>query len=226
MWRGLACVGMFIYHMEAIRMFVFSDTSLWLNDLTGLMLGYFVRFSFLLLVGISTYIVYTKSSSYKSFAAKQSRRALIVTIGAALVSLASWVVMPDYLIVFGILHLIACSICLMILFAGLGRLFNLIAGVVLLAIWVGGISGSLPGFFGVVVGWPEVGFTSFDYFPVIPWLGVVMLGFASAFPLLRLSEKFLQFGCAPLNYIGKRALIFYIIHLPFIYCLWRLIYFL
>jgi uncharacterized membrane protein len=146
--------------------------------------------------------------------------------GAALVvSLVSYLVMPDYTIYLGVLHLIAISILMMMFLPKAGQLLNVVIGLVLVGIGFG-LESVVEGWVGVLLGFPELGFRSFDYFPIVPWLGVVMIGYGVGRWFVKLPQKVLDFQIGILDYIGKRALIFYLIHLPLIYLFWSVVYFL
>ena len=66
-------------------------------------------------------------------------------------------------------------------------------------------------------GFPQRGFYSTDYFPLIPWVFLFLTGF---YVYQLIGEKVLSIrwkGIAPLNWIGRHALEIYVVHQPVIY---------
>jgi len=70
-----------------------------------------------------------------------------------------------------------------------------------------------------VLGWRQSGFVSFDYFPIIPWLFVFLLGtWAGIYVKDRaLPEWFYEYKVPIFPKIGRKALLIYIIHQPILY---------
>jgi uncharacterized membrane protein len=131
---------------------------------------------------------------------------------ALLVSLGSWFMFPNSWISFGVLHGIA--VMLLLLRLGLSRLSN----AVLLALAALAIAAphlvQSPFFDTRWTNW--VGLVTHkpiteDYVPVLPWLGVMLLGFA----VTRMRPQ-LWAGRAPrpLAVLGRWSLSFYMVHQP------------
>ncbi|RZL30698.1 MAG: DUF1624 domain-containing protein [Rubrivivax sp.] len=131
---------------------------------------------------------------------------------ALLVSLGSWFMFPDSWISFGVLHGIA--VMLLLLRLGLARLPD--AALLALA----ALAIAVPQFvhdpafdtrwtnwIGLVTHKP----VTEDYVPVLPWLGVMLLGFAVTRRWPRLWQ-----GAAPrpLAVLGRWSLSFYMVHQP------------
>lgn len=222
-WRGLACVGMFFFHVEAVRVFVMQSPSVWLFDWPGVLLGQLVRISFLMLVGISTYLIYKKYNDVSKLLQKQSLRFLKVGLGATVITLVSYVVVPQYFIVFGILHLIAVSNLLLLGFIKLPKWLNFAIGLLLILLGYINLQTNLGKWLNLLLGYPYSGFTSFDYFPILPWFGYVLIGFSFGSLAVKLSGKINISDKNILVLLGKRALEFYIIHLALIFVFWKLV---
>jgi uncharacterized membrane protein len=222
-WRGIACIGMFIFHVEAIRIFVFMASSNWIFEWPGLLLGQFVRISFLLLVGTSTWIIYDKYKGGSEFKLKQFNRFLKVGLVALLVTGISYAIVPRFFIVFGILHLIALSNLLMIPLARLNKYICVLLGIALIA--AGNLTYSLD--LGIIInfllGQPFDSFVTFDYFPLVPWFGYVLIGFGAGKFIIDTSEKIIFFKPKQVELLGKRALEFYVFHLALIYLFWNVV---
>ncbi|WP_457391097.1 DUF1624 domain-containing protein [Roseateles sp. P5_E1] len=131
---------------------------------------------------------------------------------AALVSLGSWFMFPNSWISFGVLHGIA--VMLLLLRMGLSRLPNA-ALLVLAALAIAAPRLVQLAFFdtrwtnwvGLVTHKP----ITEDYVPVLPWLGVMLLGFVvtRAWPGLWAGS-----APRPLAVLGRWSLSFYMVHQP------------
>jgi len=78
---------------------------------------------------------------------------------------------------------------------------------------------------GYVFGFPEPGFESADYFPLLPWFFVFMLGawFGIYVKERRLPERFFTQSVPVLPWFGRHSLLIYLIHQPVLYGLTLLI---
>ena len=77
------------------------------------------------------------------------------------------------------------------------------------------------------LGFPQPGFFSTDYFPLIPWFFLFVAGYFLHRVLARrnLNEKLFAKGQVPvLNWIGRHSLIVYLLHQPILYGLGMLIF--
>jgi uncharacterized membrane protein len=131
---------------------------------------------------------------------------------AALVSLASWFMFPGSWISFGVLHGIA--VMLVLLRLGLARLPDAmllaLAGLALAAPWAWQhplFDTRWTNWLGLVTHKP----VTEDYVPVLPWLGVMLLGF-----VVTRARPQLWLGGAPrpLAVLGRWSLSFYMVHQP------------
>jgi uncharacterized membrane protein len=176
--------------------------------------------SFLMLVGISLVLSVRNGFRWKPYL----RRLAMIVAAAALVSLATYFVMPEGWIFFGILHQIALASVLGLAFLRIPAPLVLVAALAVFllpfffrdpvfaqpALWWVGLAPKPP--------------TSFDYVPVFPWFGVVLAGMALAkFGLARGWDRRLaawQPRRAPgrwLAFGGRHSLAVYLIHQPLLY---------
>ncbi len=173
---------------------------------------YFFAAVFVILSGISS-----------TFSRGNVRRALKILAVAVVVSLVTFLFDPRSTIYFGILHCLGVSILVYgSFFSKAGPVATAGAGVAVLALsW---LKSTL--FRGVTVGFDWLlpfgihspFFSSFDYFPLLPWLGVFLIGSAvgksvyaprrSIIPI-RIPETFV-------NFAGRHSLLIYIVHQPVI----------
>lgn len=161
-------------------------------------------------------------------------------LGVALVvSLATWLVVPEERILFGILHFL--SVC-MILYgllqprlrrdrpftwrpiAGCALLFLLTRNISAGSLGIGPLSVQLPAFLYTTdwlapLGIYSPGFFSSDYFPLFPWIFVFFAG--TSLGRLAAMGRFPAFAYrarAPFfSWLGRRALAIYVLHQPVIY---------
>lgn len=145
----------------------------------------------------------------------------ILLLFALCVSAATFVLNPRTAVVFGILHLLAVSRLLLPLFASL-RAGNIVLGAVCIVWgWSGPWAASTS--LAVPLGFVPLGFMSVDYFPLLPWFGVPLIGMGMlSIPAGRyLAEHPLSFHpwMMPLAWIGRRSLIVYLLHQPLLFAL-------
>ena len=93
-------------------------------------------------------------------------------------TVATRLALPERFVYFGILHLLALCTLLVALTARLGAVANGRLGLAVLAVgWSGLLAGPAPAAVWSVVGWwaprPTV-----DWYPLAPWAGFALLGFA------------------------------------------------
>jgi uncharacterized membrane protein len=152
---------------------------------------------------------------------RQLRRALIVLGASLLVTIVTALTVPDGVVVFGILHCIGVSILLAYPFLRLG-VWNVVPGLAVIALGQAVSNVIVPTPWLVWLGLRFPGFTTVDYFPLLPWFGVVLLGLALGSlayaggrrpPLPDASD-------APpvrlLGWLGRHSLIIYLVHQPII----------
>lgn len=71
------------------------------------------------------------------------------------------------------------------------------------------------------LGFPDAGFTSGDYYPLLPYLGIYLFGFFSMRWFLSSHSlvHIVDIQCEPLEFIGRHPLMIYVLHQPIIYAL-------
>ncbi len=147
------------------------------------------------------------------------RHALIVFGAGMLVTVATRVVFGEQFVRFGILHLIGVSIVIAAFTVRLGW-WNAILGAAALAggLAIGGADGRFPG--SSVIGLETGGPGSVDYWPVLPWIGPLLIGVAAGAMLYpRGTRRPLLDGLAgareagrALLAPGRRSLAVYLVH--------------
>ena len=218
--RGVAIVAMVGYHIAwdlyflgLIRTNVIEEPG-WFAFQRGIVTA------FLLLVGAGLVLTHGERIRWRRF----WRRLVLIAGGAALTSIGTAIVFPDYFVFFGILHAIALFSLM-----GLGFVRAPLPAVLLVALAVL----IAPGFvmhpammakpLSWIGFWPSPPMTT-DIVPVFPWFGVVLLGIAGL-RLLRASAlwpKLVALRLAgpagrALRFAGRWSLIIYLVHQPVLY---------
>lgn len=227
--RGVAILMMVVYHT------VFDLGFLGIAPVDALSgpwryFAYATASLFLLIVGISLVVSRARAARGAGGvlpAGKFLRRGAGIFALGLLVTLATWLYLPQNFVVFGILHLIGISILLSPLFFRFDR-WNLIIGAVfVLSGWA--IAGTTGPAFLLPLGIMPPGFASVDYTPIFPWLGVVLIGLGLGSVLYAGGKR--QFRIppvpdrlvAPLSFLGRHSLVIYLIHQPVIILLLGLV---
>ncbi len=211
--RGFALCLMIVYH--------FAFDLVWFRVLRAdfnhdpFWLGYrgIVVTLFLSLVGVSLVLARRARQTPPAF----WRRVGLIAACAALVSAASYLAFPQTFITFGVLHCIALSSILARPVVESPRI-ALLSGIALIAI---GNTVHLPLFDAPWLNW--IGLMTHkppteDYVPLLPWLGVVLVGVAVGHWLLaRERGPVTALGRvtpAWLAWLGRHSLLVYLVHQP------------
>lgn len=168
---------------------------------------------FIFLSGVVAYASYKNAG--KDFGKRYFVRGAKLALFASAITLVTWLFLPAGAIVFGILHFFALSSFIVPLLMGRGRL-NLIAGIaiVLMGSYLQTVDfGSSYLFW---LGLVPNGFFTFDYFPLLPWLGVLMLGIYFGKGVIDRASRVKIKGKAAdaFSFLGKNSLTVYLLHQP------------
>ena len=214
--RGLAVVLMCFHHLfyDCVDLLGAPQWLFW-NPVFNF-LHYVFAGTFILLCGVSC-----------RFSRSNLRRGLIALGCAAAITLVTVLLEMD--IWFGVLHLLAFC---MLFFAATGKLWDKLPGWLLGALWVILIpvsavllnkvtmpSQGAAGVFFWVCGWnPDLVFSN-DYFPLLPWIFVFLLGTVLGTPIRegRFPKWFYTWTCPFFPAVGRKALLVYIVHQPVLY---------
>jgi uncharacterized membrane protein len=174
--------------------------------------------SFITLLGLSMSLDRDRvRAAGRSLPFRTARRFLIIGGAAALVTVATWLALPDSFVYFGILHLLAVCTLLVALTARLGALVNALLGFAVLAIgWSGLLDGAAPQPWLAIAGWSAPRATV-DWYPLAPWAGFALLGFAAGrvcYPdgQRRFSVPQWSRQTSPLRLLGRHSLPIYLTH--------------
>ncbi|MCK9185867.1 DUF1624 domain-containing protein [Candidatus Gracilibacteria bacterium] len=211
LFRGIAVIGMIIYHtIFAINFLGIAYT----NILSDLWLPFlrFVQFTFLGLVGVSMAI------SKKTYA-QQIKRALKIFSGALAITILTYIFVPDYFIIFGILHLITVSILILPAIKNkkhMGLIFGLAA--IAISLFIRNIDSENILLF--ILGFKNTTIASLDYFSIFPWIAVPFFGLEIGQYLYKDNAPILDAKCpkilSPVLFLGRHSFLIYVIHVPII----------
>lgn len=178
---------------------------------------------FLLLVGIALMLGYARSTVRAgrppAYRAYLGRGLKLFGWGVA-ITLLSWAYLGRPVIVFGILHLIGGSVMLAYPFLRLGKT-NAIIGPALLLVgaWLNSVPVAQPWLLWLGLRPPL--FHQLDWFPLLPWFGLVLVGVAAGaylYPDGRRCFNLPAWGGRPgarqLAWLGRHSLLIYLAHQP------------
>lgn len=220
--RTLAIAGMIAYH-AAYDLRVYHGLGIDPFSLPMIAAARAVAILFLLLAGVGFALGGGTVAPASVVWRKALRRALVVGVGAATVSAATYLADPDTVVRFGILHLIAAASLLLPLARG-ARGWLLPIGIAWAALGVA-ITGSAESAILLPLGWIPAGFRSVDYFPLLPWFGAILAG-AGIGHLLYVRHPLPPLLQHPswraLGWPGRHSLAIYLLHQPILLLALRL----
>ncbi|MFD1744303.1 DUF1624 domain-containing protein [Rhizobium helianthi] len=220
--RGIALIAMASYHFTwDLQFFGYLEAGTATQGLWKLY-ARCIATSFLFLVGVSLVLAHTPDIRWHSF----SKRLGMVAAAALIISVGSYLALPNEWIFFGILHNITVSSLIALAFLRLPPLITgfvalIILGAMVLTNWVMPGILSHPVFDSRWLAW--IGFAqtmprSNDYVPLFPWLAAVLAGVSIA-GFLRQNGSFARLAALQqkpniLTRAGQHSLIFYLVHQP------------
>jgi uncharacterized membrane protein len=224
--RGLAIVTMVFYH------FVWDLNNFGLYR-ANLLVGPWQVFArsiattFIFVMGVSLTLSYSREVRHtgrtNQFQKYLLRGATIFGWGLV-ITVATYYFFERGFVIFGILHLLGASVVLAYPFLHLNKWVSLLAG--LLLIGLGGYLNTIivaqPWL--IWLGLPQAGRYMVDYYPVLPWFGIALLGIFAGYSLypqgrsqLELPDLSHQFPITGLRFLGRHSLLIYLIHQPILF---------
>lgn len=225
-YRGFVVLNMIAYHTIWDLVYIYGENWRWYKSEIGFIWQQWICWSFILVSGFCW-----------NMGKKQLKRGMLVYGAGVVVSLVTILVIPESRVVYGVLTLLGSSMLLMIPLDLLLQKVNAVCGG-LISFFLflitypinNGYIGlgehvfiSLPkewyaNSFSTYLGFMEKDFFSTDYFSIIPWFFLYVTGY---FIYQFLSERNLKIFersyCPFLGWIGRKALIIYMLHQPVIY---------
>lgn len=220
--RGMACLSMPIYHSVYNLYVVGLIDSRWTSHLFWQIYQQLGLGTFVLVSGMA----FTLSTRNQINWSRLLKRALKLAAVASMISLITYLVMPERFVRFGVLHFFTLTILVApllkplkqwLIFPGLGIIT---IGIIVTK------AGLYPEPWLYITGLMSERPSSMDYIPLIPWFGVFLLGMGLAqyLPNRAYSEPPKQW-MRPVIWLGKHSLSFYLIHQLVVFAiLWSIAY--
>ncbi|WP_425059688.1 hypothetical protein SCACP_02870 [Sporomusa carbonis] len=215
-FRGTAIILMVVFHT------VFDLASFY-----GWPLDYMNGFWYL--EGRASAVLFMLISGISSTLSRNPVHRGIKVFGAGLIITAvTFFFSPEVYIRFGILHLLGTGMITAPFFSRYGATLLATAGMTVIAVgnWTADLIAATATL--VPLGIKPPGFASLDYYPLFPWLGVVLLGMAAG-KLLYPDRQPLwpaASGYRPVRWLiclGRHSLVIYLVHQPVLLVLLKMI---
>jgi uncharacterized membrane protein len=222
--RGLAIIMMIIYHF----LYDLTFFGVYPFEVYSGFLWFFARitaFTFIFLMGVSLALSSSRtelSGEYDEGGLfnKYLKRGLKIFSLGLIITLVTWIFIPQEFIIFGVLHFIGITIILAYPFLK-KKYLNLILGIIIiiLGLYLGSLN--FDYYWLVWLGFIPNNLQTVDYFPIFPWFGVVLLGlffggifyknYQRRFKIPDLSKRYI---IRTFSFMGRNSLIIYLIHQP------------
>lgn len=214
--RGLAVILMIAFHVVFDLIFFFHVSGLTVYEGFWFYEGKAAAILFMLVSGMTIAALYRKKSDTRW--KKIFWRAFRILLPALVITAVTWVILPKYVILFGILHFFAASTLLAVFFVRLGKK-NILVGIFFLILGIFTQKVAIHTLWLIPLGIAPASFETLDYYPLIPWFGIVLIGMGIGAFLYREYKSALPYpGMAvkPVEYVGRHSLVFYLAHQPII----------
>lgn len=219
--RGLAIVAMVFFHlMWDLWFFGLTD-----QNIASARWQAFARSigsTFIFVMGLSLALTaYRLRMRDRSFARWALRRSAIVFAYGMVISAATFLFVGSGWVRFGILHHAGAAIVFSILFVDLRWWINMLlgAGVLVIGAYLNTLSAPIPWL--IPIGVVSPGVIMVDYYPLLPWFGMALLGIAAGKALYPKGQRRFAMpdlsASAPiraLGLMGRHSLLIYLVHQP------------
>lgn len=191
------------------------------------------QFIFIGSVGVNLTLSKNKNEDNKEFIKKNLKRILKLVFLAGIMSLATYFIFGDDFVKFGILHFIAfASLILFYIVDDLKLIYTLLILSILVYYLIRQnptIFASVPDKLAFVSGFYNLKFTSFDHFPIFPWIIVVLIGVLIGHYIKKTNPELPKtvkdnFAISSLGFIGGKSLEIYSVHWVVLYVIYCIIY--
>lgn len=223
--RGIAIVNMVVFHFMYDVFIVYGKNPDW----------YSLPATHIWQQAICWTFIFVSGFVWEYGKKKNLRRGIVINVLGCLITLVTLVAMPSQAVWFGILNFIGCAILLVLplekaanrLSPAWGLAVCFLLFVLLRKIELGIIG--IPGLFQLrlpdvlyttkiltPLGFPYSGFSSGDYFPILPWMFLYLCGFYFNRIFMRQSswQKIARFKLPCLSALGTKSLWIYMLHQP------------
>jgi len=213
--RGLAILMMLLSNFITDLQYFFNYNN---HEVFWWFFARATAFMFIFLVGVSLTLSFSrvkhKPKIFKKYFVRGSK-----TLGLGiLITIASLLFIPSDYIIFGILHFIGISIILAYPFLKFKKSIPLATGLIIITLGFLAEKIHLNSNYLFWLGLVSKNFSSIDFFPLLPWLGVVLLGIwfgKTIYPKGKRQFE-IQFSENKISTLGRHSLYIYLAHQPII----------
>lgn len=220
--RGIAILMMITFH-AVFNLYYFGGYGIDIDQMTWWVLGRSTAVLFITLVGISLTLSYSKAREVKS--GKELHLKYILRGGkifswGILISVITYIFIGEEFIIFGILHFIGTAIIIAYPLVKY-RYLPLILGIISIITGLYILDLTVTSQWFLWIGLRPQGFTTVDYFPILPWIGIVLLGIFlgnSLYPDGKRKFEFPELSNSSVLrnfcFLGRNSLKIYLLHQP------------
>ena len=233
--RGVAVLSMVLFHLMFDIKVIFGSNSSWSSGAAVHLWQRSICFTFIIVSGFVW--IYGKKNALK--------RGLFLTLVGIAVTVVTVIFMPSAPVYFGVMSFFGCAVLIMIPIEKLLRHIPAAVGTILslvLFFFTEYASYGKLGFFGsellrlpksfflsdvgVPFGFPPADFFSSDYFPIIPWIFLYFFGYflERLVAHTKAFEKIAHIKEPVFSFIGRHAVLIYILHQPVCYGICMLVF--
>lgn len=221
--RGIAVLLMFYFH-AVWDLVSFDVIEIDMSSFAWQIFGKSIGFTFVFIAGLSLTLGYNRASEQNTNPWRIFWQRGLVLLGLGLIiSIVTYFIFDRQHVRFGILHLLGTAIIIAYPFLQLTWILNAILGCILISL------GNYLLTCGVAYPWllpfglMPWGIVMVDYYPLLPWFGVVLLGIAGGKIIYKQGKRQYNLkdysSISAINwvaYLGRRSLFIYLIHQPII----------
>lgn len=222
--RGIAIIMMVVFH-SAFNLYYFDVINIDIDSTPWWLLARSTATIFIFLVGVSLTLSYSKAKlnkSKKEIWIKYVIRGSKIFSWGILITAITFIFLNDAYVRFGILHFIGLSIIIAVPFIRFKKI-NLIIAPILIALGFYIESFIFETSWLMWIGFRPESFYTIDYFPLLPWFGLILFGISAGnllytdhkrnFDFPELGKKF---PILFFSFLGKNSLLIYLLHQPVI----------
>ncbi len=223
--RWISVLGMIFFHANYLLEYIFQKDTIPLTDGFWNVLWYLVVTTFIFLAGFVS-VLSLQRNSIDEIIQKTLKRIGMLSLLALSVTIVTYLYIPEARISWGILHFLALASLIGILTVRSWYLAFFLG--ILVFAFPYFLSLDIGSFFLIPIGFPPRDYFSADYYPLFPWFGYYLVGqgmwyMCKKFQLL----IYLDWNISKNNFftfLGRHALIIYMIHVPILYGVFLLLW--